>query len=248
MAEDTDEPPYQIVEDKSPDEPAGELPTEIMPEPIGPDNQSMLITPERRQEFLGKLAEFEMMLLALPVNQQNFVLLMLRDPSNASNNVRAAGYSPKSAHVMASKLLATARIAALIALGNQIREDRTLITSDRTLNELAIIAFSNIGDYVAAPGSHEVRTKPGVPEYALRAIQSADFTTTITEGDDSTTTTYKTKIKLWPKVDALRMLAQYQKLLQAGGDVNVSVHNDNRGQVHNYKSNRWQIGDKMLEF
>jgi hypothetical protein len=142
-------------------------------------------------------------------------------------------------------------VAACIALGEQLREDRTMITSDRTLHEIAIIAFSDITDFEIGPGG-KVITRPGVPSYATRAIASVEWTMTEFEGEEGKARTqYKTKIRLWPKDTALRMLAVYQKLMSGEGiQVNQTINNDNRGQVHTHQHQHqtWQIGDTVLTF
>lgn len=210
--------------------------------------QPLLLSPEARKELLGKLAEFELALLSLVPRQQAFVLAYLADPTNAAAAIRKAGYNEQNPSTRAHKLMGQPKIAATIALGQSLREDRTFITSDRTLHELAIIAFSNIGDFEVGPGG-EVRTKPGVPEYALRAVSQAEYTVVTTEQDERTTTVYKTKIKLWSKPDALRMLAMYQSLLSGQAGINLTL-NDNRGQVHthNYQHNEWQWGNRSVKF
>lgn len=208
----------------------------------------VLLDRNARQAFLGRLAEFEMKLVAMPDRMQAFCLAYIADPSNATAAARKAGYSTASCAIRASQLLVRRDVQALVSLGLQLREDRTMLTSDRTLNELAIIAFSSIGDYDIDPSSQQLRTRDGVPEYAMRAVASAEFSSTVRESEDGgTTTTYKTKIKLWPKTEALRLLAVYQKLLTDGAP-NVVVNNDNRGQTHNYQHNTWQIGDRTVVF
>lgn len=211
--------------------------------------EQLLLTAEERKALLGKLAEFELAVLALAPQQQAFVFAYLANPTNGSAAARKAGYAASGAHVRASNLLNMPKVANAIALGQQLREDRTFITADRTLNELAIIAYSNIGDYEVGPGG-VVRVREGVPEYALRAVASADYTVIEEETEKGVKITYKTKIKLWSKPDALRMLSMYQKLLTGEGGVNLTINNDNRGQAHthNYQHNEWQFGDRKIKF
>lgn len=207
-----------------------------------------ILSPEQRKALLGKLAEFELAVIALAPNQQAFVFAYLSDPTSATAAARKAGYSGTSVTVRATKLLNMPKIAAAIALGHGLREDRTFITSDRTLHELAILAFSSIGDYEVTSGG-KVKVREGVPEYALRAISSMDYTVIEEETEKGVRVTYKTKIKLWSKPEALRMLAMYQKLLSGEGGINLTM-NDNRGQVHthNYQKNEWKWGDNVIKF
>jgi len=202
------------------------------------------ITPELRQEVLGKLVQFEVALSGLATKQQNFVLAILQDPTNTREAGRKAGYNGTDAAISShvSKLLVMPKIAHCISLGQQLREDRTMVSADRTLNELAIIAYSDISHYETVPGTTQITTRPGVPEHATRAVQSAEFTTTVVEGKgDSVTTTFKTKIKLWNKTDALRMLALYQKLFNNGEGMKIV---DKSKHIHN----TWQFGDRSITF
>lgn len=228
--------------------------TLALPDSTRPDDEvegaseQLLLTDEQRKALLGKLAEFELALLSLAPKQQAFVCAYLADPTNGSKAARTAGYAEGSAHVRASQLLNMPKIVAVIAMGQQLREDRTFITSDRILHELAIIAFSNIGDFFVSSGG-KIALKEGVPEYAMRAVSSAEFTVTETEEDGKQTISYKTKIRLWSKPDALRMLAMYQKLLSGEGGTNLII-NDNRGQTHThqYQQNVWQWGSRQVKF
>lgn len=226
-----------------------DLPTELRePEPDDDPTEQLILTDEQRKALLGKLAEFELTLLSLAPKQQAFVLAYLADPTNGTAAARRAGYAESGAHVRANQLLNMPKIVAVIAAGQQLREDRTFITSDRILHELALIAFSNINDFYVSSGG-KITTMEGVPEYAARAISSAEFTVTEVEEDGKQTISYKTKIKLWSKTDALRMLAMYQKLLSGEGGTNLII-NDNRGQVHahNYQQNVWQWGSRSVKF
>jgi phage terminase small subunit len=209
------------------------------------DDAQLILTPEQRKAILGRLAEFEVQLMGLAPAKQAFVLAYMADPTDATAAARKAGYSERRAHVTASELLKQPKVAALIALGQQVREDRTYITSDRTLNEIAIIAFSDIADYEIRGG--EVKPRKGIPDYVTRAISSLEVTETTTDTTDGRSiTTYKTKIRLWPKDAALRMLAVYQKLLANPAEGSVTIH-DNR-QIHNHQHNTWQFGDQKITF
>lgn len=237
VAADTeDSAPIEVTDDAGPDT----------------DTVSMMLSPADRKRLLGRLAEFELLLLALPPLQQNFVMAYISDPSDQGAAARKAGYSERRCQATACDLMARPKVAAAIALGEQLREDRTMITSDRTLHEIAIIAHSDITHYEFRGG--EIRTKPGVPTYATRAIASVEWTETEFEVDGKMRTQIKTKIRLWPKDAALRMLAVYQKLLSGEGGINLTqntvVNNDNRGQlhVHQHQNQTWKIGDRELTF
>jgi hypothetical protein len=132
-------------------------------------------------------------------------------------------------------------------LGEQIREDRTYITKDRTLHEYSIIAFSDITNYRIQRG--ELTVKPGVPEYYTRAVQAVDIEETVWIDDQGLErTTVKTKVRLWNKTEALKMLAMYQALLAGkGGDPGITDKSQHV-HLHQHMHNTWQVGDKKLTF
>lgn len=184
-----------------------------------------------------------MSLAALPGKKGDFVLAVLRNPTNYTEAARVAGY--KFPNVESVRLVNDPQVAACIALGEQIREDRTFVTSDRTLHEFAIIAFSDITNFEVY-GKGQVRVKQGVPAYAVRAISSIKWKVHEWEDEKGFHTQTETDIKLWNKNDALKMLAMYQKLLSGEGGVNLTV--DNSKHVHMHQHNSWKVGDNMLTF
>ncbi len=63
---------------------------------------------------------------------------------NATQAATRAGYSPRTANEQGARLLANAGVKAYIAKRIKDREQRTEITQDRVLKELAKIGFSDI--------------------------------------------------------------------------------------------------------
>ena len=63
---------------------------------------------------------------------------------NATQAAIRAGYSAKTAKEQATRLLSNVHIAAAIAKARADRSERTGITADRVLQELARIAFFDI--------------------------------------------------------------------------------------------------------
>lgn len=200
------------------------------------------ITAQMRRELFNRFLEFETQLSTCSPQQQTFILAYLNDPTNAMAAGRAAGYSEVSMAPHISGLLRKPKIAHIIALGQNIREDRTFITADRTIQELAIIAYSDITDYEVHPDDGRLHTRVGVPEHATRAVASAEFTTVVEDnGKGKVVTTFKTKLKMWNKVDTLRLLALYQRLVKPeGGNVTINNKNEQGSQT------TWQFGDKEI--
>jgi phage terminase small subunit len=204
--------------------------------------EKVILTPQQRRELLGKLAEFEIALLNLPPREQAFVLAMIMDPRSKRGAALKAGVPERSADVRAQKFLAMPRVAHAIALGNNVREDRTMVTSDRTIHEMAIIAFADVNMFEVKNGNIGVRD--GVPEYMTRAIQSVDLHEEEFRDAEGKVVRVerRMRLRLWSKTDTLRMLALYQKLISNALVGSVTI--DNR-QLH---INQWKFGDRLVQF
>lgn len=85
---------------------------------------------------------------SLTPKQQQFVEEYLLD-LNATQAAVRAGYSKKTAAVVGHENLRKPEIAGSIKRAQDVRSKRTQITADRVLQELAKIAFANMGDYMA---------------------------------------------------------------------------------------------------
>lgn len=68
---------------------------------------------------------------------------------NATQAAIRAGYSERTAAAQAARLLTNVNIQTYIQQRKQDRVERTEITQDMVLRELALIAFSNAADYAA---------------------------------------------------------------------------------------------------
>lgn len=141
--------------------------------------------------------------------QRLFVEEYVLDPTSATAAAIRAGFAEGSAATKASEMLAMPKIASAIARELVQREDRTQVTKDRVLNEIAILAFSDITNFVYDEDGR-VSVKEGVPEFALRAIQSVKCKRrTIPRKDDEPIYEVEVEIKLWSKTDSLRMAGQH---------------------------------------
>ena len=83
--------------------------------------------------------------------QKQFVREYLID-LNATQAAIRAGYSEKTARSQGQRLLTHVDIAAAIKVAQDERIERTEITADRVLEELAKIGFSNMQDYIRTTG------------------------------------------------------------------------------------------------
>jgi len=78
---------------------------------------------------------------------------------NATEAAKRAGYSQKTARTKGSWLLTKVDIRAEIDRLLAEKAARTAVTADRVVKEMALIAFSDIGDILDFSGT-EVRLKP----------------------------------------------------------------------------------------
>lgn len=140
--------------------------------------------------------------------QKCFVAEYLID-LNATQAAIRAKYSPKTARFIAGKLLSNINIIDAIEKKMAKREERTEITQDRVLKELALIGFSDITDYAdikvtpskLVSGAYEqsiiMRNTDDMPKDKIRAIAS------VKEGQNGI------EIKLNDKVKALELIGKH---------------------------------------
>lgn len=145
----------------------------------------------------------------LTAKQQRFVEEYMLDLNGAQAAIRA-GYSPRTAQEQSSRLLSNVKVAAAVAALKQDRSDRTGITADRVLQEMARIGLSDVrrlftdagymrpvhslgDDTAAAVASVEVVVRPsgGVDEDGNREVEHVH------------------KIRLWDKNSALDKIARH---------------------------------------
>ena len=84
----------------------------------------------------------------LTAKQQRFCDEYLID-LNATQAAIRAGYSEKTAYSAGQRMLKNVEVQAYINVRKMDRIERTEITQDKVLQELALIAFSNAADYAS---------------------------------------------------------------------------------------------------
>jgi phage terminase small subunit len=85
----------------------------------------------------------------LSPRQQRFCVEFIVDLNGEQAAIRAH-YSPRTARSQASRLLTKANIRAEIERLQAKRSERTEITADRVLTELAKLGFANMADYMVS--------------------------------------------------------------------------------------------------
>ena len=144
----------------------------------------------------------------LTPRQERFVAEYLID-LNATQAAIRAGYAAKDADVQGPRLLGIVRISTAIAKAKAARNERTEITQDRVLAELALLAFSDHTHYeVDEKGT--VKLAPHAPSGAHRAIASVKRRINSIGGEDADAiTTAEVEIKLWDKPGPLKLAGRH---------------------------------------
>ena len=155
--------------------------------------------------------------------QQRFVEEYLVD-ANARQAAIRAGYSARSAEVNGPRLLRNAQVATAVEEKQKERAERTQVTADRVIEELALIAFGDIGDFFDATGN--LRDVSELSEDAKRRLGSIDVLRETTRSNGDVRTIEQTlKVKPWDKLRALDMLGKnlgmFRDKVNIGADVSL---------------------------
>ncbi len=167
----------------------------------------------------------------LTPKERRFVTQYVSCNLNASEAARRCGYHTAAAHSYGWDLLQKAHIQRAIIKVEAEVAHQAKIKAYQVLRELALVAFSDHGHYeiddegnVTAPGNRE----------AIRAVASI---TRKTRKNKDGSVERETKYTLWPKVEALKALAEHIPELRSEGDA---------GQGPRVLILRGVDGDKML--
>jgi phage terminase small subunit len=154
----------------------------------------------------------------LPARQAVFVQEYLKD-LNATQAAMRAGYSKTTATKQGPRLLTNVGIAAAIAKLQKERADKLEITAEKVLREWAILAFSDLQNYIEInndTGAIRVKDFKEMPENASRALESITEIRTVREdakGEDSIINERVT-FKMHNKPAALEALSKHLGLFE----------------------------------
>lgn len=135
----------------------------------------------------------------LTPKQQRFCDEYLIDLNGAQAAIRA-GYSPKTAKEQATRLLTNVHVQQYVSEQQQKRQERTLITADMVIAELAKIGFYNVKDFVN--GGNNVLELKHIDSDKTAAVSGVK---TKLKEDGSV----ETEIKFHDKVSALEKLGRH---------------------------------------
>jgi len=137
----------------------------------------------------------------LTARQQAFVREYLID-LNASQAAIRAGYSAKTAGATGFENLQKPEIAAAIAKAQQNRAERTEITQDRVLAEIAKVAFGDARDVMSwGPDGVILRSSDELTDAEAAQVSEVSETTSATGGS--------LKLKKHDKLKALELLGRH---------------------------------------
>jgi phage terminase small subunit len=109
--------------------------------------------------------------MKLTPKRQRFVQEYLVD-LNATQAAIRAGYSAGAARSQGHRMMTNADIRKNIGVAMERRAERTGITADRVLRELALIGFANIADYLDTDDSGHPRIRfDGLSRDQMAAIK-----------------------------------------------------------------------------
>jgi len=124
---------------------------------------------------------------------------------NATQAAIRAGYSAETARAQGSRLLTNADIERAIASAKEARSKATGITAERVIEELAVLAFSDVTHY-DVDDEGNVTLAAGAPSNAHRAI-SAIKRRISTDKDGAVTR--EVELKLWDKPGPLKLAGRH---------------------------------------
>lgn len=156
--------------------------------------------------------------MALTAKQAAFVREYLVD-LNATQAAIRAGYSKKTANVIASELLAKPNIQSAIQEEMKKRAERTEITADKVLKEFAKLAFFDPRKLFDDKGNPKDITE--LDDDTAAALAGLDV---VQDFDpDTGVTSYTKKYKLASKQAALDSLGRHLGMFLDRTEVNASV-------------------------
>lgn len=151
-------------------------------------------------------------LYGLTLKQSLFVSEYMKD-RNATQAAIRAGYNPKSADRMGWSLLKNPKVQEAISERVEAAENRSQVTVDRVLTELARIAFADITDIVSVEGGKvRVRDTRDLPPETRKAI--SEITETGAAGGTI-------KVKLHDKIKALELIGRHLAMFKDKLDVDA---------------------------
>lgn len=146
---------------------------------------------------------------------------------NATQAAIRAGYSQKTAHSIGAENLIKPEIQAEIQKKQKELSERTGITAERVLQELADIGFHNIKDFVN--GNNSILELKYLDERKTAAVSKVKTTitskTVMEGGQPKAVTEATTEIALHNKISALELIGKHIGLFERDNKQKASITN-----------------------
>lgn len=164
----------------------------------------------------------------LSAKQERFCQEYLVD-LNATQAAIRAGYSKKTAYMIGHENLKKPKIQERISRAMKKREERTEITQDRVLQELALVGFSDLRNYIDIDentGAIKARGFDQMPKETSRALESIQEDRVIKEdaNGEQVTVYDKVKFKTHSKIRALELLGKHLDMFIEKVDHSGNIH------------------------
>lgn len=163
--------------------------------------------------------------MTLTARQQRFADEYPIDLNGKQAAIRA-GFSAKTAEQQASRLLRNVKVAEAIEAALTKRSERTEITADRVLTELAKLGFANMLDYMrAGPGGYPYLDFSAITRDQAAALQEVTVEDYVDGHGEDARDVKRVKFKLADKraalVDLGRHLGMFKDRIELSGNLNV---------------------------
>lgn len=140
----------------------------------------------------------------LTARQERFVGEYLKD-LNATQAAIRAGYAPKDADVQGPRLLGIIGIAKAVADAKAARLERVHFTQDRVLEELSLLAFSDISQYTMDDEGN-LAPAEGASAGVIRAVSSVKRKVRV---DAEGNVEREAEFRLWDKPGMLKLAGRH---------------------------------------
>lgn len=167
--------------------------------------------------------------------QAQFAEEYLTDLDGKAAAIRA-GYAPSSAAVQANRLLNHVGVAAYIGDMMEERQQRTMITQDQVLRELALLGLSNVENFIINDAGN-VELATGARSEEMKTIKKMKRTIKYDKEGNKIT---ETELEFWDKVAALRLAGKHLGMFT---EINLHAHK----HEHEVKQ-VWDFGGQEVEF
>lgn len=144
--------------------------------------------------------------------QEQFIECYLTNKLNGKQAALACGYSERSAESQASRLLKKDKVKKRIS--ERLRDildksDEKIVRIIRELEEIAFIDITNYIDFES--GDFNIKSLDDMTGPTSAIMEVSKFETETTKGD-ITTVRKKTKLKMYNKLEAIKLLGEYYKI------------------------------------